>query len=404
MSRLFFTTKEASFEMDKTSDKSIAEIEQIPDKYAADVKRLLRQQAALATFGSFAFRETDLLKILNEAARICAECLNVPFCKVFRYRSKENDLLIEAGCGWDSNVIGRVVSPADASTPQGRAYITGEPVIIRNLNAANDLSLPAFYGQHGIVATVDVLIKGIEGPPYGVLEVDSPTPHAYDEHDISFLTGFANVLAEAVATQTRMQALRKLVEENNVLARELKHRVRNNLQLILAMLDRYAATLDDGPPKQGIETITLRLMTMARMYDNLLGSGLANTVDLGAYMQQLCADLADVHGAEHRNVHQTCSTIPMPVDLDTVTALGMAAAELVTNCYVHAFPDGKSGTIDVSLSMSESGEGVLAIKDNGIGFDITAESKRHGVGLVKQLMQQVNGSFEVQSNGGTSWT
>ena len=109
-------------------------------------------------------------------------------------------------------MIGRVVSPADASTPQGRAYITGEPVIIRNLNAANDLSLPAFYGQHGIVSTIDVLIKGDDGPPYGVLEVDSPTPHAYDGHDISFLTGFANVLAEAVATQARTQALRRLVE------------------------------------------------------------------------------------------------------------------------------------------------------------------------------------------------
>jgi two-component sensor histidine kinase/putative methionine-R-sulfoxide reductase with GAF domain len=389
--------------MDTTSSESTAQMETALDGYAADVKRLLRQQAALATFGSFAFRETDLLKILNEAARICAGCLDVPFCKVCRYRPTQNDLLIEAGCGRDSNVIGRVVSPADASSPQGRAYITGKPVIIRNLNSTNDLSLPAFYRQHEIVATVDVLIKGIEGPPYGVLEVDSPTPHAYDEHDISFLTGFANVLAEAVATQTRMQALRKLVEVNNVLARELKHRVRNNLQLILAMLDRHAATLDDGPPKQGIETISLRLMTMARMYDSLLGSGLASTVDLGAYVRQLCADLTDVHGAEHRDVRQTCSTVPLQVDLDTVTALGMAAAELVTNCYVHGFPNGKSGTIDVLLSTSESGEGVLTIKDNGVGFDVTAENKRHGVGLVKQLMRQVNGSFDIQSDDGTQW-
>ena len=280
--------------MNMPSGESAAEVGQTLGGYAADVKRLLRQQAALATFGSFAFREADLLKILNEAARICAESLNVPFCKICRYRSKENDLLIVAGCGWDADVIGRVVSPADASSPQGRAYITGEPVIIRNLKSANDLSLPAFYAQHEIVATVDVLIKGIEGPPYGVLEVDSPTPHAYDQHDISFLTGFANVLAEAVATQVRTQALRRLVDENNVLARELKHRVRNNLQLILAMLDRHAATLDDGLPKQGIETITLRLMTMARMYDSLLGSGLANAVDLGAYVRQICADLADV--------------------------------------------------------------------------------------------------------------
>jgi hypothetical protein len=61
------TTKEASLEMDTTSDRSTAEIEKIPDKYAADVTRLLRQRVALATFESFAFRETNLPKILNEA-------------------------------------------------------------------------------------------------------------------------------------------------------------------------------------------------------------------------------------------------------------------------------------------------------------------------------------------------
>jgi two-component sensor histidine kinase len=218
------------------------------------------------------------------------------------------------------------------------------------------------------------------------------------------LTGFASVLAEAVATQARMQALRRLVNENNVLGRELKHRVRNNLQLIMAMLDRHGATLDDGPPKQGIETISLRLMTMARMYGSLLGSGLTNTVDLGAYLRQLCHDLALVHGAEHQNVQQVCSLVPMQVDLNTVTALGMATAELVTNCYLHAFPDRMSGTINVLLSTLERGEGVLVIKDNGIGFDVTAESKRYGVGLAKQLMQQVNGSFDIQLNDGTQWS
>jgi two-component sensor histidine kinase len=84
----------------------------------------------------------------------------------------------------------------------------------------------------------------------------------------------------------------------------------------------------------------------------------------------------------------------LQVNLDTVTALGMAAAELVTNCYVHGFPNGKSGTIDVLLSTSESGEGMLTIKDDGVGFDVTAENKRHGVGLVKQLILQMNGSGE----------
>jgi hypothetical protein len=61
---------------------------------------LLRQQAAIAKFGSFALRQSDLVTVLTEAARVCAEGLNVPFCNVCRYRSAENDLLIEAGFGW----------------------------------------------------------------------------------------------------------------------------------------------------------------------------------------------------------------------------------------------------------------------------------------------------------------
>jgi hypothetical protein len=62
-------------------DRSSAESEKILDKHASDVKRLLRQQGALATFGRLAFQETNLLKILIEAARICAECLNVQSCR-----------------------------------------------------------------------------------------------------------------------------------------------------------------------------------------------------------------------------------------------------------------------------------------------------------------------------------
>jgi len=74
---------------------------------AVQVRKLLRQQAAVAHFGSFALRESDLLKVLTEAARDCAECLSVPYSKVCRYREKENDLLIEAGYGWHAGVIGK---------------------------------------------------------------------------------------------------------------------------------------------------------------------------------------------------------------------------------------------------------------------------------------------------------
>jgi CheY-like chemotaxis protein len=205
-----------------------------PETAAANLKitRLLRQQAALAGFGGFAFRETDLKKILTEAARACAECLDVRFCKICRYRPEENDLLVEAAVGWRAGVIGRVVSRADQSSPQGRAFITGKPVICDDLSRDSVFALPALYADHGIVSIVDVMIKG-NGKPYGVLEIDSPSPHSYDRHDVDFLTGFANVLAEAVETTKRNKLLRSAVGHMKHLVVDKDRRLtENNLILV----------------------------------------------------------------------------------------------------------------------------------------------------------------------------
>ena len=218
------------------------------DDPASEVRKLLRQQAAVAAFGSFALRQPDLMLVLTEAARVCADGLDVPFCKVCRYRAEESDLLIEAGYGWQTGVVGHVVSRADASSPQGRALICND------LRKDTDFKLPPFYAAHGVISTIDVLIKG-NGHPYGVLEIDNDQQHDYDQHDIDFLTGFANVLAEAVDTAARtalmcttIAQMQVLLDQKAVLAEELQHRVRNNLQLVYGMLSKQ---LDDTTDKNG---------------------------------------------------------------------------------------------------------------------------------------------------------
>jgi signal transduction histidine kinase/ActR/RegA family two-component response regulator len=187
---------------------------------AAQVQKLLRQQAAIARFGSFALRERDLIAILTEAARVCADGLNVPFSKVCRYRAAENDLLIVAGHGWQDGVVGHVVSRADMSSPQGRAFTTGEPSICDDLQLASYVDLPPFYAAHGIVSIIDVIIKGNDDQPYGILEIDNDRQHDYDQYDINFLTGFANVLAEAVSTASRGAALQVTVDQMKTLVEE----------------------------------------------------------------------------------------------------------------------------------------------------------------------------------------
>jgi len=378
------------------------------DTNAAQVAKLLRQQAAIAGFGSFALRQSDLLTVLNEAARVCAEGLSVPFCKVCRYRSKENDLLIVAGFGWKSGLVGHVVSRADQSSPQGRAFVTGKPSICNDLRTDTRYRLPPFYREHGIISTIDVVIKG-DDKPYGVLEIDNDQQHDYDQHDIDFLTGFANVLAEAVAVSERTATLQstieqmkvlltqknslveaqdRLLDQKKVLAEELQHRVRNNLQLVYGMLSKQLADTVDEGGQRGIKAIARRVFTLAQVYDHLLGNEMTRTTDFGSYVKSLCLDLAEIQAAPD-GVTLTCDSEALILDLDVVTALGLVVAELVTNSYDHAFPGGKgSAAVSVRRAAGDVDIATMTISDTGKGFEAKGESKRHGLGLVRRLVEQ----------------
>jgi len=389
------------------------------DDEGAKVRKLLRQQAAIARFGSFGLRESDLLKVLTEASHVCAESLSVPFAKVCRYRAAENDLLIEAGHGWNAGVIGTIES-ADPSSPQGRAFVTGEPSICNDVRKDNNFELPGFYAAHGIVSTVDVVIHAKDdATPYGVLEIDNDRQHDYDQHDIDFLTGFANVLAEAVATSARTATLQdtiaqmkalvedkdRLLDQKKVLAEELQHRVRNNLQLVYGMLSRQLDDTSDKNGQRGIKAIARRVSTLAQVYDHLRGAEMTRTTDFGSYVKSLCLNLSEIQGAPGNTIKLTCDSEPLVLDLDVVTALGIVVAEVVTNSYEHAFPGGK-GSIIVSVQndFRDADTVTMTISDDGEGFKAQAESKRHGLGLVRRLVEQIRGTATVDSENGTVWT
>lgn len=369
------------------------------------VARLRRREKALADFGTFAFREPDLQSVLNEAARICADCLEVSFSKICQFQPEENHLLVVAGIGWHDNVVGHAISLADETSPQGRAFTTGQPQLCSNIDEANTYSLPGFYTEHRILSTVDVLVAAKTGPPFGVLEVDSQVAEAFDEYDIDFLTGFANVLAESVLTRSRAEELRnsvirmeELVAERETLSQELKHRVRNSLHLVYGLLTAEMDGEHDETSILAFRSIALRVMGLAQVFDHLLGVGMSRAINFGAYVHALCANLPELYRED--KVTLRCVAPPVRLALDDATALGIIITELVNNAYLHAFPEG-AGEIVVSLQINQD-RIALSVADNGTGF-VEVETKRRGMGLVRRLVEQLDGTLAQRHDAGTSW-
>jgi signal transduction histidine kinase/CheY-like chemotaxis protein len=250
---------------------------------AAKMQKLLRQQTAIAWFGSFALRELDLTNILTEAVRVCAEGLGVPFSQVCRYRAENNDLVVAAGYGWRDQVIGHVVSRSDMSSPQGRAFTTGEPSIC--------YELPPSYAAHGIVSIVDVIIKANDGQPYGILEIAADQPRDYDQYDIHFLNGFASVLAEAVSTAARGAALQLTVDQMKALVEEKDRLLHADKRL--RQTQKMEAV---GQLTGGIVHDLNNILTVITGTIEILAEGVADRPELVAITKMI--DEAGVRGAD----------------------------------------------------------------------------------------------------------
>jgi two-component sensor histidine kinase len=170
------------------------------------------------------------------------------------------------------------------------------------------------------------------------------------------------------------------------------------------MLSKQLQATTDEAGKEGIGAIARRVMTLAQVYDHLLGAGLSRTIDFGEYLSSLCESFQVLETDGHPKVKLSRHIEAVILDLDAVTALGLVVAELIANSYHHAFPDG-TGTITVSLLRGGPNEdATLIFSDDGVGFIEAGESRRHGLGLVRRLIEQVDGSVTLRSDQGTVWT
>jgi len=232
---------------------------------------------------------------------------------------------------------------------------------------------------------------------YNILQQDKK------EADLKLLDASRDreTLVQKEVTQKTAQ-LHQALETKNLLLREVHHRVKNNLHVILSMIRLQRIKLDDPVSADVLTDLENRINAIARTYNLLLSGNNLDVIDMREYIQHLLSDLRASLGKH--NSHVTIETdINATVPLRESVYVGLIINELVTNACKYAFDD-QGGTITVSLH--QRGEQItLTLSDDGQGFSDDTARDSFGLKLVQTLARnQLRGTIETRRDEGTHVT
>lgn len=362
-----------------------------------DQSQLLRQQVILAQFGELALRSDSLDEILTEACRLVGEALGTDFAKVVELQEDGRTLLVRAGVGWKDGVVGVATINAEGDTSEAYALKTGEPMISPDIAKETRFRYAPFLIDNGAQAVANVIIiGGKDRPPFGILQVDSRTPREFTDSDITFLRGYANLLAATVdrlrvldemresAAQVRVALEAEVSErtrslaESNAQLNAFAYTVSHDLRAPLRAMEGFARILlDDHGPALGSEgeRYATRIVGAAKRMEGLIDDLLAfsrirradvalQAVDPNRAVKRAVADL--LASGLNESVVQVDVDEPLPWVRADRTILGQVIGNLVSNAAKFRSKDAAAHIIVWAETRTDRVR--IWIEDNGIGI------------------------------------
>lgn len=191
--------------------------------------------------------------------------------------------------------------------------------------------------------------------------------------------------------------------ENELLLKEIHHRVKNNLEMVKSLISLQSAHLEDSATKDAMIASQNRVQSMGIIHQKLYQGTNLGSIEMKDYFINLGEGILDTFNADDK-IKIACAMDNLELGVDTAVPIGLIVNELLTNSLKYAFPEDKKGQIEISLTKSGSDTLTLKVTDNGIGKIMGLPAKGTGFGsqLVQLLTQQLNGKMKEETENGTS--
>lgn len=223
--------------------------------------------------------------------------------------------------------------------------------------------------------------------------------------DIEYIMVIVTDITRWVSAEKRLQ---NSLKEKEVLIKEVHHRVKNNFQIINALLYLQSQQVSDETCIKILQESQNRIHSMALIHQKLYQTKNISKIDFREYLEKLVEDLINTYRMK-KNIFYFVDIDPIDIDVETAVSLGLMINELVVNALKYAFEGKDSGNILISfkLAKDQSEKIILVVQDNGIGIDSELDlnkSESLGWALVNSLCTQLKGAFTIDKNNGLKFT
>jgi len=218
------------------------------------------------------------------------------------------------------------------------------------------------------------------------------------------VTGHALILHDITYRKKTENKLQAALTEKEILLKEVHHRVKNNMQIVVSLLRLQSTQIDDENLKQLFRSSEDRIRTMALIHERLYKTENFTEIDLSQFIDSLVSHMQRLNLREVNPIQMDLTLNPVTIGITKAVPCGLIFQEILSNIYRHAFPDDRSGKIRIVLNSRPDGTVELLIEDNGIGipesFDIE-KSDSLGLQLIVDLVHQIKGDLNIGRKEGT---
>lgn len=201
------------------------------------------------------------------------------------------------------------------------------------------------------------------------------------------------------------EQIKASLKEKEVMLREIHHRVKNNMQIILSLLRIQSRTVADKETREVFKQSQNRIRSMALIHEALYKSGDLAHIDFADYISRMTTHLLSIYREDLGHVEVKQEAEGVFLDINKAIPCGLIISELVSNSLKHAFPERREGNVLIRMTMNK-GKNELVVKDDGIGFPAGLNFRKTetlGLQLVTDLVLQVSGSIQLKRTEGTEF-